>query len=171
MRSRSRSPCQPSRTVPRRANPARRAADTSRARRRRRRLPPRALRQRPAHKPGGTARSAAQSNDACSIGCECRDRTKPFSIKPQPEESRSGSPGSGPKGSEFDLWDLLDGLAVFAEVKELFRVEAEAGRKQRGRELLDAGIVFTHCIVEEAASGGELVLDVAKLGLQLHEIR
>src|SRR5262249_19643173 len=38
-----------------------------------------------------------------------------------------------------------------------------------GRELLDAGVVLLHGVVEETAGGGELVLDVGELGLELLE--
>ena len=49
-------------------------------------------------------------------------------------------------------------------------VEAERAREQRGRELLDAGIVLLHRIVEEAPRGRDLVLDVGELALQLLEV-
>ena len=48
-------------------------------------------------------------------------------------------------------------------------MEAERAGKQRAGKLLDAGIVFLHRVVEEAARGGELVLDIGELGLQLLE--
>ena len=71
---------------------------------------------------------------------------------------------------ELDLRRLLELAARLAEVEELLAAEAERAREQRGRHLLDAGVVFLHRVVEEAARGGELVLDVGELGLQLLEV-
>src|SRR5664279_3442009 len=45
--------------------------------------------------------------------------------------------------------------------------EAEDAGEQRRRELLDAGVIFLHRVVVEAARSGELVLDVGDLALQL----
>src|ERR1700694_6180304 len=71
---------------------------------------------------------------------------------------------------EFHLQRFLDRPAVFAEIEELLRREAERGGEQRRRKLGDARIVFADRIVEEAPRRGELVLDVRQLGLQLLEI-
>jgi hypothetical protein len=43
-------------------------------------------------------------------------------------------------------------------------------REQRGRHLLDAGVVFLHRVVEEAAAGGDLVLEVGQFARQLLEV-
>src|SRR5450756_1706514 len=66
---------------------------------------------------------------------------------------------------------LLKLRAVLADVEELALAEAEHAGEQRGRELLDAGVIFLHRVVVEAARGGELVLDVGDVRLQLLEIR
>src|SRR4051794_14540441 len=71
---------------------------------------------------------------------------------------------------ELHLRHLADHLALATEVEELLRREAERAREQGGRELLDAGVVLLHRIIEEAPRGGELVFEVAELGLQLLEI-
>src|SRR5438876_6508132 len=81
----------------------------------------------------------------------------------------SQSPGTS-CCSELHLRHFADDLALAAEIEELLRREAKRAREQGGRELLDAGIVFLHRVVEEAPRGGELVLKIAKLGLQLLEI-
>src|SRR3569833_3170722 len=65
---------------------------------------------------------------------------------------------------------LVERRALLAEIEEGLGVEAEHAGEQGGRELLDAGIVFLHRIVEEAARGGELVLDVRQVHLQLLEV-
>ena len=49
-------------------------------------------------------------------------------------------------------------------------LEAEGSREQGRRELLDAGVVLLHRIVEEAPRGGDLVFEVRQLGLQLLEV-
>src|SRR6266540_986793 len=71
---------------------------------------------------------------------------------------------------ELHLRRLIERLAVVPEVEEGARREAEHAGEQRRRELLDAGVVFAHRVVEEAARRRELVLDVGQLGLQLLEI-
>src|ERR1700736_4473520 len=73
--------------------------------------------------------------------------------------------------SELHLRRLVEGLALLAYVEELARRKAEDAGEQRGRELLDAGVVFAHRVVEEAARRRDLVLDVGQLGLQLLEVR
>ena len=55
-------------------------------------------------------------------------------------------------------------------VEEFLARESERTRQQHGRELLDAGVVFLHGVVEEAARRRDLVLDVGQLALQLLEI-
>src|SRR5664280_2908591 len=62
---------------------------------------------------------------------------------------------------------LLELRAVLADVEELALAEAEDAGEQRRRELLDAGVIFLHRVVVEAARTGELVLDVGDLALQL----
>src|SRR5690242_967975 len=65
---------------------------------------------------------------------------------------------------------LLELGAALAEIEEGVAVEAKHAREQRGRELLDAGVVFLHRVVEETARGRELVLDVGQVALQLLEV-
>src|SRR5450759_4292721 len=62
---------------------------------------------------------------------------------------------------------LLELRAVLAAVEELALAETEHAGEQRGRELLDAGVIFLHRVIVEAARGGELVLDVGEVRLQL----
>ena len=62
--------------------------------------------------------------------------------------------------SELHLRRLLDLRARLAEVEERVLAEAERARDQHGREVLDAGVVFLHGVVEEAPRRRELVLDV-----------
>src|SRR2546421_12650375 len=69
--------------------------------------------------------------------------------------------------SELHLRHLTDDLTLAAEIEEFLRREAERTGEQGGRKLLDAGVVFLDCVVEEAAGGGDLVLEIAQLGLQL----
>src|SRR4051812_35449940 len=73
-------------------------------------------------------------------------------------------------GLEFHLRRRRYGRALLAKIEEGLRVEAERGCEQNRREVLDAGIVFLHRVVEEAARGRELVLDVGELALQLLEV-
>src|SRR5215831_6661580 len=100
---------------------------------RRRKTSPR-RRARP-HRPAGTRAQTvpptARPNDACWIRCDCRARRLPWFMS----------------ASEFHLRHLLDRLAFVAEIEELLRREAERSRKQRRRELLDAGVVFAHRVV------------------------
>ena len=49
-------------------------------------------------------------------------------------------------------------------------LKASQNFQQHRGELLDAGVVFLHRVVEEAARGGDLVLDVGELGLELLEV-
>ncbi len=66
---------------------------------------------------------------------------------------------------------LVEHLALFrAHIEELLRLEAERAGEQGGRELLDARVVLLHRVVEKAARGRDLVLDVGELGLQLLEV-
>src|SRR5215831_19900186 len=72
---------------------------------------------------------------------------------------------------ELHLRGLVELLALLGtNVEELLRGEAKGAGEQHRGELLDAGVVLLHGIVEEAASGRELVLDVGELGLQLLEV-
>src|SRR5262245_35882897 len=72
---------------------------------------------------------------------------------------------------ELDLRGLVELLALLdADVEELLRGEAERASEQHRGELLDAGVVLLHGIIEEAARGRELVLDVGELALQLLEV-
>src|SRR5712692_12098890 len=94
-----------------------------------------------------------------SVTCSRRGRTE-----------RAFARASGQEPSELHLRRLLDRLALLgAHVEELLRLEPERAGEQRGRKLLDAGIVLLHRVVEEAARGGDLVLEIAQLALQLLE--
>src|SRR5947209_8443491 len=79
-------------------------------------------------------------------------------------------PGMTAERLELHLRRLIELGARLAEVEEGLRVEAEWTGDQRGGELLDAGVVFLHRVVEEAPRGRQLVLDIGDLGLQLHEV-
>src|SRR5262245_63189372 len=73
--------------------------------------------------------------------------------------------------SKLHLRRLLEHLALLdADVEEIPRRKSERARQQHGGELLDAGVVFLHSVVEEAPRGGNLVLDVGELGLELLEV-
>src|SRR5690554_4900953 len=69
-----------------------------------------------------------------------------------------GSAASQPAGERFAALipsklharRLLELRARLAEVEELAVVEAERAGEQRGRKLLDRGVVFLHRVVEEA---------------------
>src|SRR5437870_10606992 len=72
---------------------------------------------------------------------------------------------------ELHLRGLVELLALLgADVEELLRGEAERASEQHRGELLDAGVVLLHGIIEEAAGRGQLVLDVGELALQLLEV-
>src|SRR5262249_56518648 len=112
-------------------------------------------------------RSAARPSAACWIGGGCRVRTWPCSASlraPVRREAPRSRPGAK-ESSDLHLRRRLDNLAVLAEVEERSRLETEHAGEQRGRELLDAGVVFAHRVVEEASGRRDLVLDVAQLGL------
>src|SRR5690348_9151640 len=85
---------------------------------------------------------------------------------------QDGSAGEGSEGARLELYlrRLLGRGTVFAEVEERLRVEAERGRKQHCREVLDAGVELLHGVVEEAPRRCELVLDIGQLRLQLLEV-
>src|SRR5437879_6352286 len=72
--------------------------------------------------------------------------------------------------SEFNGRHRLDFGPAGAEVEEIPAGEAEHAGEQRGRHLLDAGVVFLNRVVEEAAAGGDLVLEVGQLARQLLEV-
>src|SRR5712692_3218860 len=94
-----------------------------------------------------------------SVTCSRRERTE-----------RAFARASGQEPSELHLRRLLEHLALLgAHVEELLRLESERAGEQRGRKLLDAGIVLLHRVVEEAARRGDLVLEIAQLALQLLE--
>src|SRR5689334_12348812 len=71
---------------------------------------------------------------------------------------------------KLHLWRLIEGLALLNHFEERAWRKAEDAGEQRGRELLDARVVFLHRVVEEAPRRRELVLDVGEFGLQLLEI-
>src|SRR5688572_8736523 len=92
-------------------------------------------------------------------------------IGPHPEEgAQRPSRRMGHGFLELHARRLLELRAALAKVEERAVMEAEHGGEQRRRELLDAGVVFLDRVVEEAARGGELVLDVAEFHLQLLEV-
>src|SRR5262249_36915884 len=73
--------------------------------------------------------------------------------------------------SKLPLWRLVEHLALLdADVEEILRRKSQRTCQQHRGELLDAGVVFLHRVVEEAARGGDLVLDVGELGLELLEV-
>src|SRR5947209_11073534 len=85
--------------------------------------------------------------------------------------SCSAAPGTRRKPSEFHLRRLCEHLALLGtDVEEFLGLKTQRTREQRGRELLDAGIVFLHCVVEEAARGRDFVLDVGQISLELLKI-
>src|SRR4051812_8132776 len=86
-----------------------------------------------------------------------------------PSPACGGGLGRG-EPLELHLRRGRDGRAFLAEVEEGLGVEAERGSEQDRREVLDAGVVFLHGIVEEAPRGRELVLYVGELALQLLEV-
>src|ERR1700679_3265929 len=71
---------------------------------------------------------------------------------------------------ELDRRSLLDFGAAGAEVEEILAGEAEGAGEQRCRHLLDACVVFLYRVVEEAAAGGDLVLEVGQFARQLLEV-
>src|SRR5262245_51190348 len=89
-----------------------------------------------------------------------------------PDAARAAAPGTRHRNSsKLHLWRLLEHLALLGpHVEEFLRRESERAGQQHGRELLDAGIVFLHRVVEETARRGDLVLDVGELSLQLLEV-
>src|SRR5262245_37164733 len=72
--------------------------------------------------------------------------------------------------SELDLRHLFDLRAGLAEIEELLLREAERAGDQNGRNALDSGVVFLDRIVEKPTRRRDLVLNIAKLGLQLLEV-
>src|ERR1700716_3541883 len=72
--------------------------------------------------------------------------------------------------SKFYLRYRLDFGSGSAEVEKVLAGKAEHAGEQRGRHLLDAGVVFLNRVVEEAAAGGDLVLEVGQLACQLLEV-
>src|SRR5258705_10663552 len=71
---------------------------------------------------------------------------------------------------EFHRRHRLDFGAGGAEIEEIPTVEAEHAGEQCDRHLLDAGVVFLDRVVEEAAAGRDLVLEVGQLAGQLLEV-
>src|SRR5581483_4365809 len=72
--------------------------------------------------------------------------------------------------SEFHTWCSLDFGPARAEVEEILSRKTEHAGKQRSRHLLDTGVVFLDRVVEEAAAGGDLVLEIGQFTRQLLEI-
>src|ERR1700722_8611157 len=64
----------------------------------------------------------------------------------------------------------LDFGPAGAEIEEILPGEAERAGEQCRGHLLDAGVVFLDCVVEEAAAGGDLVLEIRQLARQLLEV-
>src|SRR3954447_17594680 len=102
-------------------------------------------------------------------------RARPGIHSPSWISSIPGSPLARRPGMtmlKLHLRRLIENLALLdTDVEEFLLREAERAGEQYRRELLDPGIVFLHRVVEEAAGGGELVLDVAELSLELLEVR
>src|SRR5438132_737688 len=89
--------------------------------------------------------------------------------------SPSASPGMTNRRDHYRPLELhrrhgLDFGAAGAEVVKFLAGEAEHAGEQRGRHLLDAGVVFLDRVVEEAAAGGDLVLEVGKFARELLEV-
>src|SRR5664280_2808504 len=80
---------------------------------------------------------------------------------------RPSAKAAGIRALELHTRRLFELRAVRADVEERALAEAEDAGEQRRRELLDAGVIFLHRVVVEAARSGELVLDVGDLALQL----
>jgi hypothetical protein len=57
-----------------------------------------------------------------------------------------------------------------AHIEELAWPEAHRSREQHGRKRLDGRVVFRYGVVEEPPRGGELVLNIGQLGLELLEV-
>src|SRR3954469_9461786 len=72
--------------------------------------------------------------------------------------------------SEFHLGYLLDFAAGGAEVEKLLAGEAERCGEQRGRHLLNAGVVFLDRVVEEARGGGYFFLGAGEFARQLLKV-
>src|SRR5581483_6764206 len=83
---------------------------------------------------------------------------------------RGLGPSPGLTGSELHRRSLFQLGAFGTGVEELARLEAQRSGEQHRGELLDAGIVFLHRVVEEAACRGDLVFEIGQLRLQLLEI-
>src|SRR5579884_3498175 len=75
-----------------------------------------------------------------------------------------------PALSEFYLLRRCFRLAIRSDIEEILGRKAHLAGEQRGREALNAGIVFLHGTVEETPRGGDLVLQVGEFRLQLLEI-
>ena len=65
---------------------------------------------------------------------------------------------------------LLDHGALLADIEEGPLAEAQRGGEQCRGELLDAGVVLLHRVVEEPPRRRDLVLDVGQFGLKLLEV-
>ena len=66
---------------------------------------------------------------------------------------------------------MIELLALLhPDIEEFLLGEAEGSGKQDGGELLNPGIVFLDRVVEEPPGGGNLVLEVGELALQLLEV-
>src|SRR6187399_1489800 len=75
------------------------------------------------------------------------------------------------RGSESHLRHLVHGaLLAVVEAVEVGFAEAEHARKRDCGKCLDSRVISRHRGVERAARGGEHVLDVGKLALQLLEV-
>src|SRR6516165_7859658 len=94
---------------------------------------------------------------ACWPGCGYRGRTQP---------------SNGPMtASEFHLRRLLKLFALLdPDIKEILRRKPESACQQHGRELLDAGVVFLHGVVEETSCCGDLVFKIGELVLELLKV-
>src|SRR5258706_1053972 len=75
-----------------------------------------------------------------------------------------------PGGLDLPRRNRLDFGAGGAEIEGVVEVEADHAGEQCDRHLLDAGVVFLDRVVEEAAAGRDLVLEVGQLAGQLLEV-
>src|SRR3979490_3524685 len=72
--------------------------------------------------------------------------------------------------SKFYLRYRLNFGSGSAEVEKVLAGKAERAGEQYGGHRLDAGVVFLNRVVEEAAAGRDLVLEVGQLVRQLLEV-
>src|SRR4051794_8773427 len=73
---------------------------------------------------------------------------------------------------ELHAGRLVELLAAgLPDIEEFALSEAHILREEDGRERLERRVVLAHGVVEEAPCGGQLVLDIREIALELLEIR